>query len=227
MTVAPIPPPSITTRPRSGTSFTKEPLQEIPNARDVWAAMSQAPGFQMQGFDVGGSHTGTQTGYIDLWRGRAEQDQLEGVNTREDNECERRLLRFRRPSRSSRWAGPATGPNRRLRARPQHQRQVGRRPLHRTRYIDYEDDKHHQRTTYPTRSRREHGRSKTRSSSPETARTRGCAAETRSRQYDINVVHRGARREGRKPWFYEVTARTISTSTMLSLDELAQSKLKN
>ena len=26
--------------------------------------MSQAPGFQMQGYDVGGSHTGTQTGYL-------------------------------------------------------------------------------------------------------------------------------------------------------------------
>src|ERR671912_2529621 len=39
-----------------GTNFTKELLTEIPNARDVWASMSQAPGIQMQGFDVGGSH---------------------------------------------------------------------------------------------------------------------------------------------------------------------------
>src|SRR6185436_11264704 len=31
-----------------GTSFTKELLTDIPNARDVWAAMAQAPGFQMQ-----------------------------------------------------------------------------------------------------------------------------------------------------------------------------------
>src|SRR5688500_2435976 len=29
-----------------GTNFTKELLTEIPNARDVWAAMSQAPGMQ-------------------------------------------------------------------------------------------------------------------------------------------------------------------------------------
>ena len=49
-----------------GTAFTKELLTDIPNARDVWAAMSQAPGFQMQAFDVGGSHTGTQTGYLTL-----------------------------------------------------------------------------------------------------------------------------------------------------------------
>ena len=32
-----------------GTNFTKELLTEIPNARDVWAAMAQAPGIQMTG----------------------------------------------------------------------------------------------------------------------------------------------------------------------------------
>ena len=52
-----------------GTNFTKELLTEIPNARDVWAALSQAPGFQMTGYDVGGSHTGTQTGFMRLRRG--------------------------------------------------------------------------------------------------------------------------------------------------------------
>ena len=30
-----------------GTNFTKELLTEIPNARDIWAAMAQAPGIQM------------------------------------------------------------------------------------------------------------------------------------------------------------------------------------
>ncbi len=29
-----------------GTNFTKEMLTEIPNARDIWAAMAQAPGFR-------------------------------------------------------------------------------------------------------------------------------------------------------------------------------------
>ena len=53
-----------TSTTRVGTNFTKELLTEIPNARDIWAAMSQAPGIQMQGFDVGGSHAGTQTGYV-------------------------------------------------------------------------------------------------------------------------------------------------------------------
>ena len=32
-----------------GTNFTKELLTEIPNARDIWAAMAQAPGIQMTG----------------------------------------------------------------------------------------------------------------------------------------------------------------------------------
>jgi hypothetical protein len=36
-----------------GTYFTKELLRDIPNARDIWAAMSQAPGLQMTAFDVG------------------------------------------------------------------------------------------------------------------------------------------------------------------------------
>jgi len=36
-----------------GTNFTKELLTEIPNARDIWAAMAQAPGIQMSSYDVG------------------------------------------------------------------------------------------------------------------------------------------------------------------------------
>src|SRR5688500_16805348 len=53
-----------TTTTSMGTNFTKELLTEIPNARDIWAAMSQAPGMQMTAYDVGGSHTGTQTGFL-------------------------------------------------------------------------------------------------------------------------------------------------------------------
>ena len=66
-----------------GTSFTRELLQDIPNARDVWAAMSQAPGFQMQGYDVGGSHTGTQTGYFSYGVGDQNKTLLEGINVTE------------------------------------------------------------------------------------------------------------------------------------------------
>jgi hypothetical protein len=66
-----------------GTAFTKELLTDIPNARDVWAAMSQAPGFQMQAFDVGGSHTGTQTGYLTYGVGDQNKTMIEGINVTE------------------------------------------------------------------------------------------------------------------------------------------------
>jgi hypothetical protein len=66
-----------------GTNFTKELLTEIPNARDVWAAMAQAPGLQMTGYDVGGSHTGTQTGYMTYGMGDQNTTRIEGINTTE------------------------------------------------------------------------------------------------------------------------------------------------
>jgi carboxypeptidase family protein len=66
-----------------GTNFTKELLTEIPNARDIWAAMSQAPGIQVQAFDVGGSHAGTQTGYITYGVDVQNQTKIEGIDTTE------------------------------------------------------------------------------------------------------------------------------------------------
>ena len=76
--------PTVDTKTTSiGTAFTKELLTDIPNARDVWAAMSQAPGFQMQGYDVGGSHTGTQTGYLTYGVGDQNKTLLEGINVTE------------------------------------------------------------------------------------------------------------------------------------------------
>src|SRR5688572_31704634 len=66
-----------------GTNFTKELLTEIPNARDIWAAMSQAPGMQMTSYDVGGSHTGTQTGFLTYGFGDQNQTKLEGIDTTE------------------------------------------------------------------------------------------------------------------------------------------------
>jgi hypothetical protein len=66
-----------------GTAFTKELLTDIPNARDVWAAMAQAPGFQMQAYDVGGSHTGTQTGYMTYGLGDQNKTLVEGINVTE------------------------------------------------------------------------------------------------------------------------------------------------
>jgi hypothetical protein len=66
-----------------GTNFTKELLTEIPNARDIWAAMSQAPGLQMTAFDVGGSRTGNQTGYRAYGFDDQNQTRLEGIDTTE------------------------------------------------------------------------------------------------------------------------------------------------
>ncbi len=66
-----------------GTNFTKELLTEIPNARDIWAAIAQAPGFQVTGYDVGGSHTGTQTGYVTYGVSQQNTTRIEGVNTSE------------------------------------------------------------------------------------------------------------------------------------------------
>ncbi len=72
-----------TTTTSMGTNFTKELLTEIPNARDIWAAMSQAPGLQMTAYDVGGSHTGTQTGFLTYGFSGQNQTKLEGIDTTE------------------------------------------------------------------------------------------------------------------------------------------------
>ena len=66
-----------------GTNFTKELLTEIPNARDVWAAMAQAPGMQMTAYDVGGSRTGNQTGYRTYGFDDQNQTRMEGIDTTE------------------------------------------------------------------------------------------------------------------------------------------------
>jgi len=70
-----------------GTNFTKELLTEIPNARDVWAAMSQAPGLHMQAYDVGGSHAGTQTGYLTYGVNVQNQTKIEGIDQTEGRDA--------------------------------------------------------------------------------------------------------------------------------------------
>ena len=66
-----------------GTNFTKELLTDIPNARDIWAAMAQAPGLQMTAYDVGGSRTGNQTGFRAYGFDDQNQTRLEGIDTTE------------------------------------------------------------------------------------------------------------------------------------------------
>jgi len=70
-----------------GTSFTKELMQDIPNARDIWAAMAQAPGFQMNAYDVGGSHTGTQTTFSTYGFSGQNKTLLEGINVTEGSDA--------------------------------------------------------------------------------------------------------------------------------------------
>ena len=70
-----------------GTNFTKELLQDIPNARDIWAALAQAPGFQMTGYDVGGSRTGTQTGYQTYGVSGQNKTLFEGINVTEGQDA--------------------------------------------------------------------------------------------------------------------------------------------
>jgi hypothetical protein len=66
-----------------GTNFTKELLTEIPNARDIWAAMSQSPGLTMTAYDVGGSRSGTSTGYRAYGMDTQNQTRMEGIDTTE------------------------------------------------------------------------------------------------------------------------------------------------
>lgn len=66
------------------TSFQEELLRDVPNARDIWSTMAQAPGFQMAGYDVGGSHMGTQTAYITYGFQGQNTTRIEGVNVTED-----------------------------------------------------------------------------------------------------------------------------------------------
>ncbi|HET9705662.1 MAG TPA: carboxypeptidase regulatory-like domain-containing protein [Vicinamibacterales bacterium] len=72
-----------TSTTQMGTNFTKELLTEIPNARDIWAAMSQAPGMQMNAFDVGGSNTGNQTTFRSYGMDTQNQTRMEGIDTTE------------------------------------------------------------------------------------------------------------------------------------------------
>ena len=52
-----------TSTTKIGTSLKGDELIAVPNSTDVWAALAEAPGVRMQGFDVGGSHKSQQSGY--------------------------------------------------------------------------------------------------------------------------------------------------------------------
>ncbi|MGH9384478.1 MAG: carboxypeptidase regulatory-like domain-containing protein [Vicinamibacterales bacterium] len=65
------------------TNFTQEALQNLPNARDIWSLIGQAPGMMVTRFDVGGSRAGTQTGFSAFGYSGQVRVQVDGVNTTE------------------------------------------------------------------------------------------------------------------------------------------------
>lgn len=65
------------------TNFTIEMLQNIPNARDIWSLIGEAPGMMVTRFDVGGSRAGTQTGFSAFGYSGQIRAQIDGVNTTE------------------------------------------------------------------------------------------------------------------------------------------------
>jgi hypothetical protein len=65
------------------TNITQEMLKDIPNSRDIWTVIGQAPGFMVTSFDVGGSRAGTQTGYSAFGFSGQVRVQVDGVNTTE------------------------------------------------------------------------------------------------------------------------------------------------
>jgi hypothetical protein len=66
-----------------GVEFSAEKLASIPSSTDLWAALGQAPGVRMLGFDVGGSHKSQQTGYESFGVRGQNRVVTEGVDTTE------------------------------------------------------------------------------------------------------------------------------------------------
>ncbi|MBI1872737.1 MAG: TonB-dependent receptor [Acidobacteria bacterium] len=64
-------------------NFTTEMMQSIPNARDIWSLIGEAPGMMVTRFDVGGSRAGTQTGFSAFGFSGQIRAQIDGVNTTE------------------------------------------------------------------------------------------------------------------------------------------------
>ncbi|HSL20646.1 MAG TPA: carboxypeptidase regulatory-like domain-containing protein [Vicinamibacterales bacterium] len=68
-------------------NFNSEMLKAIPNARDIWSLMAEAPGMTVSRFDVGGSTAGTQTGFTAYGSGGQNRVQVDGANTTEGTDA--------------------------------------------------------------------------------------------------------------------------------------------
>lgn len=66
-----------------GSEFSAEKLAVLPSATDIWAALGQAPGVRMLGFDVGGSHKSQQVGYESFGVRNQKRVVTDGVDTTE------------------------------------------------------------------------------------------------------------------------------------------------
>jgi hypothetical protein len=61
------------------SSFTKEALEKIPNARDPWVIVEQTPGMIMSGVNVGGNLSGQQTSFNAMGSGTNQQWNINGA----------------------------------------------------------------------------------------------------------------------------------------------------
>jgi hypothetical protein len=61
------------------TNFQAEQLQNLPNARDLWAILATAPAVSLTRIDVGGSAAGTQTGYFAYGTTGQNRPMVEGI----------------------------------------------------------------------------------------------------------------------------------------------------
>jgi hypothetical protein len=66
-----------------GSTLDTQKLVSVPSSTDLWGALAQAPGVQMQGFDVGGSHKSQQSGYVAFGISSQHRVVTEGVDTTE------------------------------------------------------------------------------------------------------------------------------------------------
>lgn len=61
------------------TNFQAEQLANLPNARDFWSILAQAPAIALTRIDVGGSAAGTQTGYVVYGTSGQNRPMVEGI----------------------------------------------------------------------------------------------------------------------------------------------------
>jgi hypothetical protein len=174
-----------------GTNFTKELLTEIPNARDIWAAMSQAR-VQM-GYDVGGSHAGTQTGFV-AYGVASSARRASRASTPPRAPMPTPATSISARSRGFQLGGRAAAPTRTRRAADEHHRQVGRRPavgIVVQRLAGRRDDCRQRARRFQDDRRRAR-----RFKAPT-----GGAAATRSTRHDLNGNVGGPIHKG-KAWFF-------------------------